>query len=101
VVRLKGGHDDVGTHTVSLNWLNPQGQELWSSNGELNIGTPPPGVTEMDMPLIAAIDLPLDASGAYSMRIALDGEAHGEVRLMVRGDMAPMGATLPPNRLVS
>ena len=53
------------------------------------------------MPLIAAIDLPLDASGAYSMRIALDGEAHGEVRLMVRGDMGPMGASLPPNRLVS
>ena len=101
VVRLKGGQDDVGTHTVSLNWLNPQGQELWSSNGELNIGAPPAGVTEMDLPLIAAIDLPLDASGAYSMRIALDGEAHGEVRLMVRGDMAPMGVTLPPNRLVS
>src|SRR5450432_753542 len=101
VVRLKGGQDDVGTHTVSLNWLNPQGQELWSSNGELNIGAPPPGVTEMDMPLIAAIDLPLDASGAYSMRIALDGEAHGEVRLVVRTDMAPMGATLPANRLVS
>jgi hypothetical protein len=101
VVRLKGGQDDVGTHTVTLNWLNPQGQELWSSNGELNIGAPPPGVTEMDMPLIAAIDLPLDASGAYSMRIALDGEAHGEVRLVVRSDMAPMGATLPPNRLVS
>jgi hypothetical protein len=101
VVRLKGGAEDVGTHTVSLHWLNPQGQELWSSNGELNIGPPPAGVSEMDMPLIAAIDLPLDASGAYSMRIALDGEAHGEVGLVVRSDMAPMGATLPPNRLVS
>jgi hypothetical protein len=101
VVRLKGSQEDVGSHTVSLHWLNPQGNELWSSNGELNIGPPPPGVTEMDMPLIAAIDLPFDASGAYAMRIALDGEAHGEVRLVVRTDMAPMGATLPPNRLVS
>jgi hypothetical protein len=35
------------------------------------------------------------------MRIALDGEAHGEVRLVVRSDMSQMGATLPPNRLVS
>lgn len=42
VVRLKGGHEDVGTHTVSLHWLNPQGTELWSSNGELNVGAPPP-----------------------------------------------------------
>src|SRR3569623_1238068 len=53
VVRLKGGQEDVGTHTVSLHWLNPQGNELWSSNGELNIGAPPAGVMEMDMPLIA------------------------------------------------
>ena len=59
------------------------------------------GRERMDMPLIAAIDLPLDASGAYAMRISLDGEAHGEVGLVVRSDMAPMGATLPPNRLVS
>jgi hypothetical protein len=101
VVRLKGTQDDVGTHTVTLLWLNPQGNELWSSNGELNIGPPPPGVMEMDMPLIAAIDLPLDAPGAYAMRIALDGEAHGEVRLVVRSDMSPMGASVPPNRLVS
>jgi hypothetical protein len=101
VVRLKGGQEDVGIHTVTLGWVNPQGNELWSSNGELNIGAPPPGVTEMDLPLIAAIDLPLDASGAYTMRIALDGEVHGEVRLVVRGDMSPMGANRPANRLVS
>jgi len=100
-LNMKGGQEDVGTHTVSLNWLNPQGNELWSSNGELNIGAPPPGVTEMDMPLIAAIDLPLDAAGPYAMHIALDGEPHGEVRLVVRSDMTQMGATLPPNRLVS
>jgi hypothetical protein len=91
VVRLKGGQQDVGTHTVSLHWVNPQGEELWSSNGELNIGAPPPGVTEMDLPLIAAIDLPLDAAG----------EAHGEVRLVVRGDAGPMSVSIPPNRLVS
>jgi len=101
VVRLKGGPEDVGMHTVSLHWRNPQGNELWSSNGELNIGPPPPGVLEMDLPLIAAIDLPLDMPGAYAMQIALDGETHGDVRLVVRSDMAPMGATMAPNRLVS
>ena len=86
---------------MSLHWLNPQGNELWSSNGELNIGPPPSGVMEMDMPLIAAIDLPLDAPGAYAMRIALDGEAHGEVRLVVRSDISPMGGSKAQNRLVS
>jgi hypothetical protein len=91
VVRLKGTRTDVGSHTVTLRWLNPQGNELWSSNGELNIGQPPPGIAEMDLPLIAAIDLPLDTPGSYVMGIALDDEPRAEVRLQVRGDVLPMG----------
>jgi hypothetical protein len=90
VVRLKGGLADVGTHVIGLRWLNPAGQELWSSNGELNIAPPPPGVTDMDFPLIAAIDLPLDAPGTYSMQVSLDGTVHGDVKLHVRGEVVPM-----------
>ena len=33
-----------------------------------------PGVTEMDLPLIAQLDLPMDAAGAYYMSIAIDGQ---------------------------
>jgi hypothetical protein len=88
VVRLKGGPSDVGSHVITLRWVNPDGTELWSSNGQLDIGAPPPGVTDMDFPLIAAIDLPLDAAGTYSMEVALDGIVHGEVKLHVRGEMA-------------
>jgi len=84
VVRLKGTRADVGTHTISLRWRNPRGTELWSSTGELNVGPPPAGVTEMDMPLIAAIDLPLDSTGAYAMSIALDDTPRAEVTLQVR-----------------
>jgi len=88
VVRLKGGPSDVGSHVITLRWLNPAGTELWSSNGQLDIGAPPPGVMDMDFPLIAAIDLPLDAAGTYAMQIALDGTVHGEVKLHVRAEMA-------------
>jgi hypothetical protein len=88
VVRLKGGPSDVGSHVITLRWLNPAGTELWSSNGQLDIGAPPPGVMDMDFPLIAAIDLPLDAAGTYAMQIALDGTVHGEVKLHVRSEMA-------------
>ena len=91
VVRLKGTRTDVGSHTVTLRWINPQGDELWSSNGELNIGPPPSGIAEMDLPLIATIDLPLDAPGSYVMGITLDDEPRAEVRLQVRGDVLPMG----------
>src|SRR5512142_636427 len=74
VVHLKGTAADLGAHTVSFRWLNPSGQELWSSSGDLNVGAPPPGIAEMDLPLIAQLDLPLDAIGAYRMDIAIDDE---------------------------
>src|SRR5207253_277057 len=48
VVHLKGTQLDVGTHTVTLRWINPHGSELWTSTGELNVGAPPPGISEMD-----------------------------------------------------
>lgn len=84
VVRLKGNSYDAGMHTVSLRWINPSGVELWSSEGELEVTPPPTTVTEMDFPLIASIDLPLDQAGPYTMRIALDNEPHADVGLFVR-----------------
>jgi hypothetical protein len=70
VVRLKGGAPDIGVHTVSLRWENPSGIDLWSSDGDLDVEGVPSAGTEMDFPLIAAIDLPLDEPGGYTMRIA-------------------------------
>jgi hypothetical protein len=84
VVHLKGKLDDVGRHTVTLRWVNPKGSELWTSTGELNVGQPPSGVTEMDLPLIAQIDLPIDAAGAYRMTISLDDRQSAEVPVQVR-----------------
>jgi hypothetical protein len=54
-------------------------------------------VIEMDMPLIASIDLPLDLPGAYTMRITLDSEPKADLRLQVRAP-APM---TPPTGMVS
>ncbi len=84
VVHLKGTGSDVGPHTVSFRWLSPSGQELWNSSGDLNVGAPPPGVAEMDLPLIAQLDLPMDAAGAYNMAIAIDGQHTMDVGIHVR-----------------
>ena len=65
-------------------WLSPGGNELWSSEGELGIAAPPPGVVEMDFPLVAHLDLPLDVSGSYLMRVGLDGQTCAEVPIQVR-----------------
>lgn len=84
VVHLKGSAADVGNHRVSLQWLSPGGTELWSSEGELGIAAPPAGVIEMDFPLIAQLDLPLDLAGGYLMRVGLDGQTHAEIPIQVR-----------------
>lgn len=90
VVRLKGSPADAGVHTMGLRWINPRGDELWSSSAELTVGTPPGAVGDLDMPVIAAVDLPLDAPGDYAMLVDLDGEQHADIVLHVRGG-APQG----------
>src|SRR5688500_1557336 len=84
VVHLKGSPSDVGRHTVTLRWINPEGSELWTSTGELNVGQPPAGVMEMDLPLIAQSDLPIDSAGAYHMAVALDEKKRAGVPVQVR-----------------
>jgi hypothetical protein len=96
VVHLKGTGVDMGSHTVSFKWLSPSGQELWNSSGDLNVGAPPPGVAEMDLPLIAQLDLPMDAAGAYTMAIAIDGNHTLDVGIQVR-----TAAQIPAGTLVS
>src|SRR5437763_11876759 len=71
VVHLKGSPSDAGTHRVTLSWTSPGGSELWSSEGELGVAAPPNGVIEMDFPLVAQLDLPLDVAGRYVMRVGL------------------------------
>jgi hypothetical protein len=97
VVHLKGTATDVGRHTVTLRWINPKGSELWTSTGELNVGQPPVGVVEMDLPLIAQIDLPIDAAGAYYMTVFLDEQQSAKVAVQVR----TMTAVRPPGGLFS
>jgi len=87
VVRLKGGAGDAGQHAVTLRWIGPRGLELWVSTAELNVGPVPPGVAEMDIPLIASLDLPIEQPGEHTMAIALNGVGVASVRLFVHGEV--------------
>jgi hypothetical protein len=93
VVHLKGTGVDVGAHTVTFRWLSPSGQELWNSSGALDVGAPPPGTLEMDLPLIAQLDLPMDSAGGYTMAIAIDGNHTMDVGVQVRAatPLSPSG----------
>ena len=84
VLRLKGSRADIGTHVVAMRWINPQGEEVIASSGELSVGNPPPGIAELDIPLIATLDLPLDRQGTYTLAISLDNEPKAQVTLEVR-----------------
>jgi hypothetical protein len=84
VVRLKALPDDAGRHTLAFAWIGPGGDEMWSSTGELEVGAPPHGATELDVPVIAAIDLPINSAGTHVMRVALDGDLCAELLLHVR-----------------
>ncbi|MFA6166681.1 MAG: hypothetical protein WC700_08700 [Gemmatimonadaceae bacterium] len=92
VVRLKASPDDAGTHALSLTWVAPGGDEIWSSSGEVEVHSPPPGAIEVDIPVIAAIDLPIAEAGVHVMRVELDAEVEAEVGLHVHvgGTVAPM-----------
>ena len=92
VVRLKASPDDAGTHALSLTWVAPGGEEVWSSSGEVEVHSPPPGAAEVDIPVIAAIDLPIAEAGVHVMRVELDAEVEAEVGLHVHvgGTVAPM-----------
>lgn len=92
VVRVKGSPDDIGAHTLSFQWISPGDRELWSSSGELQVERGTAGAPiEMDLPIIAVVDLPLDTPGQYTMQLALDGEPSTHVSLFVSGPAPAFG----------
>jgi hypothetical protein len=94
VLRLKGGMQDVGDHTLTFRWTNPRGDELWQSTGnlQLNAGTRPSAI-EVDLPVVAVVDLPLDVAGQYAMHVELNNQPVTQVPLFVNGPLAA-GPTL-------
>lgn len=100
VVRLKADSTDTGQHKLSFRWLSPFDEELWSSSGEMTVAPAPNPVFEVDLPIIAVVDLPLNVTGQYTMQVTLDGEPTTAARLLVNGPAQTMMSG-PPNGIVS
>ena len=101
IVRVKADGSDVGTHKLTFRWVSPQEEELWSSSGELNVAPAPNPVFEVDLPIIAVVDLPLNMAGQYTMQVTLDGEPTAAARLFVNGPIQPPMMGSAPNGMVS
>ncbi|MFL5528254.1 MAG: DUF6941 family protein [Gemmatimonadaceae bacterium] len=102
VVRLKANGDDVGSHKLTFRWLSPFEEELWSSSGEINVAQAPNPLFEVDLPIIAVVDLPLNVAGQYTMQVTLGEEPTAAARLFVNGPtQTPLVGTAAPNGMVS
>lgn len=101
VVRVKGSGVDVGAHQLTFRWTNPADMELWTSTGELQVEAGPAPALEMDLPIIAVVDLPLDAPGQYAMRLELDGEPVTRVGVYVSGPAVTTAFVGAPSAMVS
>jgi hypothetical protein len=100
VIRLKGTPADAGVHRLGVRWVNPRGTELWSTAAELGINPVPQAAGEIDMPVILAIDLPLDVPGDYQMLVDIDEMPHAQSILHVRSGAPPV-VPPAPGQLVS
>src|SRR5688500_15142662 len=101
VARITGNRTDIGTHAMTLNWRSPDGTILWSTTGELRVDGPPSGVEEMELPFIAALDLPLDKPGTFTLAIGIGDDEVATVPLQVRSATPPAGPMIPAGPLVS
>jgi hypothetical protein len=101
IVRLKANGEDVGSHKLSFRWLSPLDEELWSSSGEMNVAPAPNPIFEVDLPIIAVVDLPLNMAGQYTMQVTLDGEPTAAARLFVNAPAQTPMVAGAPNAMVS
>jgi hypothetical protein len=100
VIRLKGDEADIGAHRMTLRWIDPNDSELWSSTGELNVAGGINPDYDMDLPVIAVVDLPLSTTGRYVMQVVLDEDHKADVVLIVTSSLA-QPAPRPGGMLVS
>ena len=101
IVRLKANGDDVGAHKLGFRWLSPRDEELWSSMGEMNVSPAPNPVFEVDLPIIAVVDLPFNIAGRYTMHVSLDDLPTAAVHLFVNGPIQNPLVSGSPNSMVS
>jgi hypothetical protein len=83
VLRLKGRRTEIGDHPVSIILLDPDGREVLRGDGQVQIGEPPAGVTEVEAGAVLAFDVPLDRPGTYNFDISVDGERAANVPVAV------------------
>jgi hypothetical protein len=94
VARLKAQVGDVGTHRVGLQVTGPGGGTLVSAEFEMAIHPLPAGVSEVDIPLVQMLDVPLERAGPHAVLLSIGGQVASQLPLAVHG--GPAAPVAPP-----
>ena len=89
VLRLKGRRTEIGDHSVLIQLVDAQGQEILRGEGNVAIGEPPAGVVEIEAAAVLAFDVPLEKPGVFTFEIAVDGAHAASVPVTVLQMQAP------------
>lgn len=92
VVRVRGKRTEIGDHPLRIRFADSAGQELAGSEGSVQFGEPPAGITEVEAGAVLVFDVPLPRPGAYAFEITLDGNAPVRVPLSASAMQPPPAA---------
>ncbi len=89
VLRLKGRRTEIGDHPIVITLVDGDGREVLRGDGQVQIGEPPAGITEVEAGAVLAFDVPLERPGTYTFDILVDGARAAQVPVTVSQMPAP------------
>lgn len=86
VLRFTAGISEIGSHEVHIRMTDPDGVEVLSLNGEMQLGRGASAQEAIRVPHILNLDgLVFKIPGRYSFDVKVDGEHHVSLPLSVEG----------------
>ena len=89
VLRVRGLRTEIGSHKITIRFVDEHGAEHLGGEGTVEFGEPPAGVTQLEAGAVLVFDVPLPHPGSYWFDIAIDGAP--EVRVALVAGQSPSG----------
>ncbi len=87
VLRVRGLRTEIGSHKITIRFVDEHGTEHLGGEGTVEFGEPPAGVTQLEAGAVLVFDVPLPHPGSYWFDIAIDGAP--EVRVALVAGQSP------------
>jgi hypothetical protein len=87
VLRVRGLRTEIGSHKITIRFVDEHGAEHLGGEGTVEFGEPPAGVTQLEAGAVLVFDIPLPHPGSYWFDIAIDGAP--EVRVALVAGQSP------------